>query len=553
MLLKTLLVSFIIKSIFINVESSVCDPSITCPVSVGGGVLFTDVVGRSVAQFKASGTIWFSSDALVDILVVGGGGNGGSSGQSGACGGGGAGTVIFATDVLLRGDTTLPITVGGAGQASSIGTDFVAAAGGNGVAGWSNGVAWIAGYGGGVQAASTVFGVTGITTSENAFGNAGVSGSYNQPIMQEWGGAGGGAGGPGRAGACGGGGLGLSRVNISGDISVFSDVFGQAYTSVASYDGAVAGGGAGGTNCNPNNYGCGSSNGLGGSAGCIYTNGMGGLANTGSGGGGGARYTSNGGPGGSGLVLIRGAVNCDWACTLICTTCLNSNFYVAGCTGTYAGDCVGCDSCPAGTYRIGCGGRSPGVCKACISCPFAQYAVGCSLESDGVCTPCQTCPPIQPEWPMYRYACYGIKPGICNVCDLCPAGYFRKGCNETSFSSGTCELCTCPAGQYMVGCSSYSTSDCVNCDASGCPAGQFLSGCSGTSPGTCISCSVGFYKSGTSCVPCAAGTYSTVAGLTAPCPACPTCSRGQYRNLCGAASSGVCTGCTNSNYSSPPS
>ena len=376
-------------------------PCIRCDItefSVGGaGAVFTDVADRSVVRFKAGGTIRFSADARVDILVVGGGGYGGSSGQSGACGGGGAGTVIFATDVLFPAGATLAVTVGGAGQASSIGADFVAAAGGNGASGWSNGVAWIGGYGGGVQAASTVFGVAGIATSANAFGNAGASGSYNQPIMQEWGGAGGGAGGPGRAGACGGGGIGLSRVNISGNVSVFSDVFGQAYTSVAS-NGAVAGGGAGGTNCN-SNY-CGSSNGLGGGGGCIYVDGRAGLANTGSGGGGGARYTSNGGPGGSGLVLIRGPAGRMAADPTKSCACLtrSSVVYVTEntcdantlrslppcevgwyATGASAGGVSHCERCPAFTTTFFAGATMLDQCK-CVS-GMTRKAAGCVGES----------------------------------------------------------------------------------------------------------------------------------------------------------------------------
>ena len=181
--------------------------------------------------------------------------------------------------------------------------------------------------------------------------------------------------------------------------------------------------------------------------------------------------------------------------TLTCTTCPNSNFYVVGCTETYPGDCMGCDSCSAGTYRISCGGTSPGICKTCQSCPFAEYAVGCSLESEGTCTPCQTCPARQPGWPMYRYACYGIKPGICNFCNLCPVGYYRSGCNETSFSSGTCEPCSCPTGQYMVGCSAYSTETASCLDCGTCPVGQYLSGCTGISAGACMECPTGTYLS----------------------------------------------------------
>lgn len=199
--------------------------------------------------------------------------------------------------------------------------------------------------------------------------------------------------------------------------------------------------------------------------------------------------------------------------TLTCTTCVNSYFYVVGCTEDSMGECTGCDACPAGTYRIGCGGTSPGVCKTCAACPFPQYAIGCTLESEGSCVPCEACPVRQVGWSMYRGACYGIKPGICYFCDFCPNGYFRSGCNETSNSVGTCEQCKCPAGQYNyapgIACSVYSQTAavCVDCDFSMCSPGQYLLGCSGTFPGVCVNCPAGKYLPGrgtnaSDCVTC---------------------------------------------------
>ncbi len=177
--------------------------------------------------------------------------------------------------------------------------------------------------------------------------------------------------------------------------------------------------------------------------------------------------------------------------TLTCQVCAKSCFYVSGCSESSEGECVPCDSCPIGTYRIGCGGTSSGVCKTCSACPYGEYTIGCSLDYDGGCTPCQPCQ--EQFWPMYRSACYGLKAGVCKFCNLCTVGYFRSGCNGTSLSEGTCEPCVCPAGQYMVGCSPYSTTPmvCIACEI--CPARQYMSGCSGASPGTCMNYPVGQY------------------------------------------------------------
>lgn len=257
--------------------------------------IYADVAGSQVFRFTVSSTILFSADVQADVLVVGGGGSGN---RYVGGGGGGAGTVIFAPNVTLRGGRTYQVTVGNAGQPSSLGDQFVASRGGNAGAAYLE----TGGQGGGVGGPSTVFGVSGVYTSANAFANSGVIGGKGGGSY--FGGAGGGAGGPGTYGRCGTGGLGLSSVSLAGTVFVLSQVFGQAYTSLA-VNGAIAGGGMGATCCSG---GCGS-NGLGGYGGSLEEAGGNGRANTGSGGGG--AYYGNVGYGGTGLVLIRkqGAAN----------------------------------------------------------------------------------------------------------------------------------------------------------------------------------------------------------------------------------------------------
>ena len=72
---------------------------------------------------KSSETLVVDGELACDILIVGGGGAGGydSPGSSGG-GGGGAGAVYYATGVTLPA-ATYPVTVGGGGQNSEVGSD----------------------------------------------------------------------------------------------------------------------------------------------------------------------------------------------------------------------------------------------------------------------------------------------------------------------------------------------------------------------------------------------------------------------------------------------
>ena len=363
--------------------------------------VFYDVPGSMILQFTSSGTIVFPMDVRADILVIGGGGNGARPGG----GGGGAGTVIFASDVHLRRDVLYDVTVGNAGQASTLGTDFVASAGGNGgQALYLNG-----GHGGGVGGPSTVFGVPGIYTSANAFANAGVGGArdYNDNYF---GGEGGGAGGPGTSGRCVDSGNGLSRVTISGEVYVFSSVFGQAYTSIAS-NGAVAGGGTGEWCCGYNGLGtcCGSGS-LGGCGASLYLNGGPGRINTGSGGGG--AHLSPAGSGGSGLVLIRHRVNGS----LVRETARDTRF-------------CQCLKRSNQTYSMG-GTCDVGTLRSTPPCKAGWYASGDTLKC------CEPCPP-------YSATLYGgaVRREQCRCLD----GLLRK--NGVCVGEGLYEFESACAGQ----------------------------------------------------------------------------------------------------------
>jgi len=349
-------------------------PCVRCDITTvsvdASARVYTDVGEGLVIRYTSSGTIWVSADVRATVLVVGGGGNGG--GLTGG-GGGGAGTVIFAENVTtIRGGTTLAVTVGGAGQSSSLEAGFVASGGGNG------GRAYMTsgGSGGGMGGTSTVFGVSGIYTGPNVFANAGAGGGM--PYYY-YGGAGGGAGGAGSPGQCGAGGAGLSSVNILGKVSVFSNVFGQAYTSVA-VNGAVAGGGTGSMCCG--GWGCGS-NGLGGfgSTGGS-TNGGNGVPNTGSGGGG--TYSGTAGTGGSGLVLIKihpwygGMAQAQQPSSCVCTARSDSVYVSAGTCD--ASTMRPIPPCAAGWYAASDAGVSTGYCVKCPAYTASLYAGATMLD-----------------------------------------------------------------------------------------------------------------------------------------------------------------------------
>ena len=325
--------------------------------TMGGAGVYTDVANFVVLRFTASGTVRFSADDHVDILVIGGGGNGGTN-VGGA--GGGAGTVIFAESVLIPKDVTISVTVGGAGQASSMGTDFIASQGGNG--GKSSGL--VGGTGGGVGGTSTVFGVAGIYTSANAYANSGASGGRGSYYF---GGAGGGAGGVGSYGQCAAGGVGLSRVTISGKTSVFSDVFGQAFTSVA-VNGAVAGGGTGSKCCDDGACG---SDGLGGNGVSRNYNAGEGRSNTGSGGGG--AYLGSAGAGGAGLVLIKRP----------------------GKYWSQAGQVVQTLKCTANSNLVY---SKAGTCEANTLRPIPPCVAGSYVVVNAVVRYCEECPEFTSTW-----------------------------------------------------------------------------------------------------------------------------------------------------------
>ena len=349
-----------------------------------GGKVTNDVAGYLVHTFTGNGSIVFTQNTYVDVLVGGGGGGGGRDIGSG----GGAGAVIYYPQYLFSAGT-YTVTVasvsssGTAGGNSAItqGSAFIFTAigggyGGGGGAGSGN--PSTGGSGGGANRASwgweatalggtfstsnVVAGLTGQSPSNSIYvrGTAGgtiaVSGSnycfgYNRFMC---GGAGGGGAGasPGSItpAACTSvqvGGPGLNSMNGY----TFSTIFGVAYTSIAQNGGYIGGGGAGG------GYDCSNVTVLGGIGGGGSGNmasgyaGGAAIANTCSGGGGGS-INAVGGAGASGLVMLRyqpcqACPAGSFAASMgspICTACTANTFSVPGSSV--------CAACPVGSSAV---------------------------------------------------------------------------------------------------------------------------------------------------------------------------------------------------------
>lgn len=179
------------------------------------------------------------------------------------------------------------------------------------------------------------------------------------------------------------------------------------------------------------------------------------------------------------------------SCTA-CSACSVGTFVDVSCGVDYDTDCT---SCHSGCVHAGCSGSSA---SACTGCDEGYY------EVDGACTPCA------PECGQNEYeslpcggtqnrecsachagcssaGCTGPQASDCNACD---EGYF-----DTVEGPGTsCSECTtdCGAGRYVSStCGDESDSTCSDCDAA-CHDGS----CTGPEAGDCTACGSGWYDSG---------------------------------------------------------
>ena len=283
--------------------SSTCSDCIGIQVT---GLIYTDVLGFNIYRFLQNGSLRFTQDFNASVLVVGGGGAGTMYG-----GGGGAGSVIFSSEITFPANITQNVIVGkgGAynevdsvalpGQASSIGNMLTAEGGGADTFRTRIG----GGSSHGVFKKKMIYffgGANSGTQFRSEGGGAGAGGNGSNGLTE--------GACPASTTVCGPGGQGIMAIEDNGITFDFTQVFGNAYTSVAILN-FIAGGGAGSIIFGI----CASCSGGSGGGGNSGKNTItAGAPNTGSGGGGGTRiviaglpFTLHGMPGGDGLVLVK--------------------------------------------------------------------------------------------------------------------------------------------------------------------------------------------------------------------------------------------------------
>ena len=376
--------AYLLTLFVVGISGAACPAGSTNGTAATGGNVTYDVAGYYVHTFTGNGSIVFTQNTYVDVLVGGGGGGGGVSFGSG----GGAGAVIYYPQYIFSAGT-YTVTVAsvsssgtaGGNSAISRGSAFIFTAIGGGYGGGpSNGSPSTGGSGGGANDAvswswqatalgstfstsNVVAGITGQSPSNSIYvrGTAGgtiaVSGSnYCQgyfPFM--CGGAGGGGAGaspgsitPATCTSAQVGGPGINGMNGYN----FSAVFGVAYTSIAQNVSYIGGGGAGGGgDCSAATVLGGIGGGGSGNMASDYTGGAA-IANTCSGGGGSSVGSAIGGAGASGLVMLRYQP---------CQACPAGSFAAS------MGSPV-CTACPANTFSVT--GSS-----ACAACPVGSSSV----------------------------------------------------------------------------------------------------------------------------------------------------------------------------------
>ncbi|CAE7259916.1 unnamed protein product [Symbiodinium sp. CCMP2592] len=234
--------------------------------------------------------------------------------------------------------------------------------------------------------------------------------------------------------------------------------------------------------------------------------------------------------------------NCSFTA---CSDC-SVGWYRRGCAASYAGECHQCTFKPPETYYSGHGGvRNQCPYSECgkgpDECPLGQYRDNCGTINDptnsGICKNC-----TQRAQDHYFTGHGGTSPRGCpqEPCQACSVGFYRLGCGIGGTSPGSCEPCRHTADHYFtshgglvlevgegVVPAECPQASCWN-SSSNCPAGYRLGGCGEdehhVSPGNCLPCGAGTYTSLENwhepCLVCEAG-YFSLRGATA-CSACPS-------------------------------
>ena len=254
--------------------------------------------------------------------------------------------------------------------------------------------------------------------------------------------------------------------------------------------------------------------------------------------------------------------NCLWQC--------NAQFYIQQ-TGKVS-KCTPCQqpsSCPTGEFIQACTATQNYMC---VQCPYIANAAysgqgNCNFDclagyyrNASSCLPCTT--HLSCSNGQIQVNCTRTYDSVCTVCRL--GLEYQVLTADSSVSCRSCTLAPCTTvGTYRQPCTAVSDSQCVACingplhstyvsaGANGmsncswqCNAG-FDAVFSNTSNSyVCSPCQPGSYSysGASSCLPCAAGTYSGLFGATTP-ESCLYCDAGHFSTILGATSSQACTPC----------
>ena len=193
-------------------------------------------------------------------------------------------------------------------------------------------------------------------------------------------------------------------------------------------------------------------------------------------------------------------------CTRSAFACAQGYYRVVANSGT----CLRCPTLPAGALSGGSSARAVSLCGVWPSCPSP------SDELAAACAP-SACAPGYYLTYVFANASDSLPSGLCVACGSvaggCPSGY---------------SAAPCQGGQQQ--------NPCLQCPALAAVPGLMYV------PGGCVvGCAAGYAYAGNSqCVPCAAGTYQSIAGVTATA-SCSTCTTGTYADATGASACIACS------------
>jgi hypothetical protein len=190
-----------------------------------------------------------------------------------------------------------------------------------------------------------------------------------------------------------------------------------------------------------------------------------------------------------------------------------------------------CSECAPNTYS------SQAASVACLNCTtcllgFTYQETDCNTTYDRVCEECTVCSPIE----FYTSKCTLLNNSRCATCKPCPAGqYIRKGtCQDQADTQ--CELC--PPGTFAKEDLTWRRF-CIPC-----PAGSYSSMAGAVQ---CVRAEPGFHVpiAGMDTeVPCPAGSYSEMPGSLE----CSLCEMGTASSIEAATNRSACQPCQETTY-----